>query len=273
MLKYVKGDLLKSPAQVLVNAVNTVGVMGKGIASQFKNKYPEMFKEYRSLCNAGNFKIGELLLFYEKDHWIMLFPTKKHWRNPSNLSYIEDGLKKFVEVYDGLNITSIAFPKLGCGNGGLDWNDVRPLMEKYLKPLPIDVYIYIGVNSIYLPEHLQKNLTDGSNDNFRSFSVFCENISNHVNTLIPIELNAYGITYKVTYNEELVFTSTADEVKLDNEELFDLWELLANNQILKLNKNKKEYLFIKLLNKIGYLDWVEYLTNSESQSAFGVFKK
>ena len=73
-----------------------------------------------------------------------MFPTKQNWRNPSKIEYIEDGLLKFVNTYAEKNISSIAFPRLGCGNGELDWNEVRPVMEKYLKPLPIDVYIYLG---------------------------------------------------------------------------------------------------------------------------------
>jgi O-acetyl-ADP-ribose deacetylase (regulator of RNase III) len=75
----------------------------------------------------------------------MLFPTKKHWRSPSKIEYIEKGLEKFARSYEDLEIESIAFPRLGCGNGGLDWNEVRPIMEKYLKPLPIQIYVYVDV--------------------------------------------------------------------------------------------------------------------------------
>ena len=143
MLIYLKGDLFSSPAHVLVNTVNTVGVMGKGIALEFKNRYPEMFKVYQKTCDDKLFDIGKLLLWKMNEKWILLFPTKKHWRSPSKLTYIEKGLEKFVQSYEKLGIESIAFPKLGCGNGGLDWDDVRPIMEKYLKNLPIPVYIYI----------------------------------------------------------------------------------------------------------------------------------
>lgn len=146
MIKYLEGDIFTSPAQVIVNTVNTVGVMGKGIALSFKKAYPEMYKAYREACEDNTFHMGKLMLWREVDHWILLFPTKENWRNPSKLEYIEQGLKKFVETYFEMGITSIAFPRLGCGNGGLDWNDVKALMEKYLKPLPIDVYIYILVN-------------------------------------------------------------------------------------------------------------------------------
>lgn len=146
MIKYVRGDLLKSPAQVLVNTVNTVGVMGAGIALQFKEQYPEMFQKYQLLCKKKLLDIGKLYLWKPTNtssKEILLFPTKKHWLNLSELNWIEAGLQKFVENYERLNIKSIAFPKLGCGNGGLSWHDVKPVMEKYLEPLPIKIYVYI----------------------------------------------------------------------------------------------------------------------------------
>lgn len=143
MITYIKGDIFSSPAQVLVNTVNTVGVMGKGIALEFKNRYPEMFKLYQSKCDDKSFDIGKLLLWKKSEKWVLLFPTKRHWRSPSKISDIELGLEKFVQSYDKFGIESIAFPKLGCGNGGLDWKDVKPLMEKHLKNLPIHIYIFI----------------------------------------------------------------------------------------------------------------------------------
>lgn len=146
MIKYVRGDLLKSPTQVLVNTVNTVGIMGAGIALQFKEQYPEMFQKYQLLCKKKLLDIGKLYLWKPTNtssKEILLFPTKKHWLNLSKLNWIEAGLQKFVENYERLNIKSIAFPKLGCGNGGLSWHDVKPSMEKYLGPLPIEIYVYI----------------------------------------------------------------------------------------------------------------------------------
>lgn len=144
MLKYVEGDIFTSPAQVLVNAVNTVGVMGKGIALSFKKKYPEMFMAYQKACKNNQFTIGHLMLWHGPDHWVLNFPTKEHWRDPSKVEYIERGLITFTKGYAAQKITSIAFPKLGCGYGGLDWNQVvKPLMEHYLKELPIDIYVYL----------------------------------------------------------------------------------------------------------------------------------
>lgn len=142
MIKYMIGDYYMAPVQVIVNPVNTVGVMGKGIALQFKKMYPNMFKQYQKYCEDGSFTIGKLWLYKTNNKWIMNFPTKKSWRNKSKLEYVEKGLQKFVDTYQQKGITSIAFPELGCGNGGLDWKEVKPLMDKYLKNLPIDVYVY-----------------------------------------------------------------------------------------------------------------------------------
>lgn len=146
MIEYIEGDIFESPAQVIVNTVNTVGVMGKGLALSFKQRYPAMFEKYKDACEKHLLTIGKLMLFYEADHWLLMFPTKKDWRNPSKLEYIEKGLMKFVSTYDDENITSVAFPRLGCGNGDLNWNDVKPIMERYLNNLPIDVYIYHRIN-------------------------------------------------------------------------------------------------------------------------------
>jgi O-acetyl-ADP-ribose deacetylase (regulator of RNase III) len=142
VLTYVRGNLFDSPAKVLVNTVNTVGVMGKGIALTFKQIYPEMFERYVALCESQTFDIGKLWLYRTDNKWVLNFPTKSDWRKPSKLEYIDAGLQKFAATYSEQNITSIAFPELGCGNGELDWVDVQPLMSHYLRALPITVYVY-----------------------------------------------------------------------------------------------------------------------------------
>jgi O-acetyl-ADP-ribose deacetylase (regulator of RNase III) len=153
MLSYVSGNLFESPAQTLVNTVNTVGVMGKGIALTFKTLFPEMFRDYQRLCEQGKLRIGSLHLFPTYSKIILNFPTKEHWRNPSKISYIEAGLETFVSTYEEAGIHSIAFPPLGCGNGELDFSVVRPLMERYLAPLPIRVYMYVPLPRSAVPEH------------------------------------------------------------------------------------------------------------------------
>lgn len=155
MILYVQGDLFQSPAQVLVNTVNTVGVMGKGVALQFKRMFPEMFAQYRELCEQKQFDIGRLWLYRSPNKWVLNFPTKRHWRQPSKIEYISAGLQKFVDTYDEMGIHSIAFPPLGCGNGQLDFrSQVQPMMHEYLARLPIDVFIYPDRSDPFLPEHL-----------------------------------------------------------------------------------------------------------------------
>ncbi|MEN5436621.1 macro domain-containing protein [Sphingobacterium faecium] len=146
MIKFLQGDLLQSDAEALVNAVNTVGVMGKGIALQFKNQYPENYKVYKAACNKGALKVGSILIVKDGDlfnqKFIVNFPTKQHWRAPSEISYIQNGLvalKMAIKEYD---IHSIAIPPLGCGNGGLDWNVVKPMIIDALQDLDINIYIY-----------------------------------------------------------------------------------------------------------------------------------
>ena len=155
MITYVVCDLFASPAQTLVNTVNTVGVMGKGIAKDFKAIYPEMFARYQELCERGQFNIGQLWPYRTSNKLILNFPTKKHWRSPSRPEYIEAGLKTFAANYHLYGVTSISFPLLGCGNGELEWeSQVRPLMERYLSKLPIDVFIHLqNRQDPYTPEH------------------------------------------------------------------------------------------------------------------------
>jgi O-acetyl-ADP-ribose deacetylase (regulator of RNase III) len=155
MLIYRRTSLFESTAQTLVNTVNCVGVMGKGIAKAFKEREPEMFAAYRRICDQKLLEPGKLWLWRGANSWTLNFPTKKHWKHPSKIEWIEAGLKKFVDTYQSLGITEISFPLLGCGNGGLDWNDVRPVMERHLQSLPIPVFIHDHTVDIGLPEHME----------------------------------------------------------------------------------------------------------------------
>ena len=137
------GNIFESHAKTLVNTVNCVGVMGKGIALEFKKRYPAMFEEYVQLCNKKELVPGRPYFYSDLyGNSIINFPTKDHWRSPSKFSYIVSGLDWFRDNYEKYGIESIAFPPLGCGNGGLPWNVVGPLMYKKLKDLPISVEIY-----------------------------------------------------------------------------------------------------------------------------------
>ena len=156
MILYVSASFFQSPAQVLVNTVNTVGVMGKGIALEFKKLYPDMFREYQKLCEAGQLAVGKLWLYKSANKWVLNFPTKEHWRNPSRLEYIEAGLEAFKRSYARWGIHSIAFPALGCGHGRLDFEtQVQPVMHRYLASLPIEVFIYPTNRDDIVAEHEQ----------------------------------------------------------------------------------------------------------------------
>lgn len=147
MIIYKKGNILESEADALVNTVNTQGVMGKGIALQFKNAFPSNYKIYQDICRNGDFQIGDLLIVEENGlisgkKIIINFPTKTSWRKPSEYSYIEKGLEKLVQVIEDKKFNSIAIPPLGSGNGGLNWEIVKKMIEDKMSHLPIDVFIY-----------------------------------------------------------------------------------------------------------------------------------
>lgn len=157
---YRRTSLFESPAQTLVNTVNCVGVMGKGLAKEFKQRDPAMFRAYKVLCDSQLIAPGLLWLWRGAGQWTLNFPTKVHWRNPSKLEWIDAGLAKFVARYEEEGIKEISFPRLGCGNGDLDWNQVRPLMESYLSKVRIPVYIHDHVTDIGLPEHIEQKIAN-----------------------------------------------------------------------------------------------------------------
>lgn len=141
MIELTKGNLLEAPTEALVNTVNTEGVMGKGIALQFKQAYPQMFRAYERDCKAGEVKLGKMQVYdlgglVGGPRWIINFPTKGHWRAGSRIADIETGLNDLVATLKQLQIRSIAVPPLGCGNGGLDWRDVRPRIESAFSEVP-----------------------------------------------------------------------------------------------------------------------------------------
>ncbi|GHU10658.1 Appr-1-p processing protein [Betaproteobacteria bacterium] len=147
MIEFTSGDILKSEADALVNTVNCVGVMGRGIALQFKNMYPENFKAYEAACNREAVQPGHMFVFetgqLTPPRFIINFPTKRHWRGKSRIEDIEAGLIDLVKVIRDRGIRSIAIPPLGSGLGGLDWNEVRPRIERALVELDdVQVLVY-----------------------------------------------------------------------------------------------------------------------------------
>lgn len=143
MLKIIEhGNIFDSKCEALVNPVNCVGVMGKGLALEFKKRYPDMFRWYKWACDNHEVRIGECFPHFYVDKIIICFPTKYDWRNPSFIEWIEAGLDGFIKLNKEITIESVAFPLLGCGCGGLKKKDVLPLMIDKLKDLDIDVEIY-----------------------------------------------------------------------------------------------------------------------------------
>ncbi len=147
MIKNSHGDILKTDAEALVNTVNCVGIMGRGVALQFRKAYPANFAAYKAACDRGEVMPGKMFLYslntLVNPKYIINFPTKQHWKGESSLDYIESGLKSLVAEIPRLGITSIAIPPLGCGLGGLNWGVVRPRIEQAFTALPgVQVFLY-----------------------------------------------------------------------------------------------------------------------------------
>jgi len=164
MIHVLIGDIFQSKAQTIVNTVNCVGVMGKGVAAEFKKRYPAMYTDYKNRCTAKQIKLGEV--YYYTDIFgvsIVNFPTKGHWRSPSKLGDIVQGLDYFISHYQEWGIESIALPPLGCGNGGLEWSLVGPIMYQKLSELkiPVEIYAPYGTKHSQLTiDFLSQNVTN-----------------------------------------------------------------------------------------------------------------
>lgn len=266
MLIYLETSIFDSPAQALVNTVNTVGVMGKGIAATFKKLYPKMFQEYYQLCLSGEFDIGKLYIYKTPNIVIVNFPTKKHWRNPSRIEYIQAGLEKFVTHYLDFGFSSISFPQLGCGHGELKWEgQVQPLMEEYLMHLPIPVYIHLYKKpEDFIPERLDKKYEHQA-------SIERELISNDRfwNDLQKITIGEYPKTNQMTlfspnilvYDKFISFTYAEREpIVLYREDIEDFWNILRvrgtaskNDVPESIRQSGAEELLINLMEKLNYV--------------------
>ena len=139
------GNILDADVDAVVNPVNCVGVMGKGLALQFKTRYPKMFEQYAIACKQGWVKPGTMnthVVSGDGPRWVINFPTKDHWKSPSKIGYISIGIIGLIRTIHELDITSVAIPPLGCGLGGLSWSDVEPLIRQVAEALP-DVKVLI----------------------------------------------------------------------------------------------------------------------------------
>lgn len=278
MITYVAGNLFTSPAQVLVNTVNTQGVMGKGIALQFKKTYPEMFKQYQEFCETGKIDIGVLWIYKTPHKWVLNFPTKRHWRNPSKADYIEIGLKKFTENFTEFGVHSIAFPALGCGNGELGWEEtVKPLMEKYLNKIPVDVFVHLPLAVENLPEHKNKKEIESwlrSEPASLSFNEVWKDLSKLLAEKTNFRTLVSKSEYKAEiledeskkliedYNKFLVIETKNRKYKIEYEQLLELWQQFRRHGFLRsgivsnLLVRELSYL-IPIFSELDYVQIVE----------------
>ncbi len=267
MITYIRGNLFQSPAKVFVNPVNTVGVMGKGIALEFKQLYPEMFRQYQALCESGEFNIGSLFLYKSSNKWVLNFPTKKHWRQPSRMEYIERGLQNFVKNYTQFNIHSIAFPALGCGNGELDFEtQVQPLLELHLKNLLIDIFIYPEKHRVALPEHKQPEEFRQWLRNEPQSLAFSEvwddliHILQSENTFKTlVRKNAY--TIEASKEEQALIITASKKITVTYDALLALWQQFRNYGLISREfisgLSQEIYYLFPLFSRLPYVQLVK----------------
>ena len=249
--------------------------MGKGIALEFRKRYPDMFQAYKDICDRRKLKTGSLMLYYEPDHWVLLFPTKENWRNPSRMEYIETGLAKFCRTYAEKGITSVAFPKLGCGNGELNWSDVQPVMEKYLKDLPIDIYIYLGTGPDPIPEHkIQEKTVDWLRQNAKDMSFQgLEDDIRYNCTNFPFSFSSAGKDWHVIWQEGLLFENQSSDtvsVTVNEDAFFEIWSDLRNSGIaIKGEVGSTGQLVLDLLLSLGYVSEIRIIDNRNDKKTDG----
>lgn len=162
MIKFFEGTVFNTNSEAIVNTVNCDGFMGAGLALEFALRYPKMLEDYEQKCQNKQIKVGVLDTFREDNTLLINFPTKNSFKYPSQIKWVEDGLKYFVQNYEAYNIKTVAFPKLGCSNGGLDWNEVKNLMVSYLSD--IDITVYICTDEIKEAQGKEKNMLDSFNN-------------------------------------------------------------------------------------------------------------
>ncbi|MDW9877304.1 phosphatase [Sinorhizobium meliloti] len=230
MLIYRRTSILESSAQTLVNTVNCVGVMGKGLAKEFREREPEMFKAYKRICDERLLRPGKLWLWKGTSNWVLNFPTKDHWKNPSKLEWIDAGLAKFVNGYAELGIREISFPRLGCGNGGLNWDEVRPVMERHLSPLKITVFIHDFDKRVGLPEHLEdipSKLEQETGEAFE-FTHFMKALPRAIELAGPhlIDIETHQRLVADFRDDELRLSLGSAEWSFDADDLWGIWVTL-----------------------------------------------
>jgi hypothetical protein len=208
--------------------------MGKGIAAEFRRLYPDMYDNYRNICAQKLLEPGKLWLWKAPDRWVLNFPTKRHWRNPSKLEWIEAGLQKFVAEYERRGITEISFPRLGCGNGGLDWEVVRPMMDAYLSELPITTYVHDYEVQIGMPEHLEASRKPNTARIDRSFNDFVDALHDAIkrhNGRFGMLHSRKDFSVRFVPENQLRFESDNGIAEIDVDDLRSIWIKLLKGVI------------------------------------------
>jgi len=273
MIQYVETSIFESPAQTLVNAVNTVGVMGKGLAAVYKELYPDMFESYKALCVNGQLTIGKLFIYRTENKVIVNLPTKAHWRNSSKVEYISAGLAKFVESYSRFGISSVSFPQLGCGNGELDWRtQVQPVMEQYLGGLPLSVYIHVYSPRLgFVPERLDPKFAKEMR--MARSRVPADEIWKYLLTQAATHVNELGMNRGINVDsvddEHIFVTWNGKEYVVFREEIEDLWALLSLKRIITVSEvsivnsardGDASLVVFQLLASLPYIKPIEVMT-------------
>lgn len=272
MITYVRANLFESPAQVLVNTVNTVGVMGKGIALEFKRLFPEMFREYLQLCEHGKLGIGRLHLFRTPGKWVLNIPTKKHWKQPSKVEYIRAGLNTFRDMYADAGIDSVAFPPLGCGHGQLDFeSQVRPLMEEYLESLPIAVFIYPERPAKGLMEHQDpKSMRDWLHSEPASlpfveiWADVLESIEESSNFHTEVKRTPFHVE-AIEDPPALIIKTGKGSYRIVHDQLLEFWQQLREYGFSYRRVAPEHWRVHYLLPIFARLDYIDRVEVSESQ--------
>jgi len=289
MITYLTSSIFTSPAQVLVNTVNTMGVMGKGLAKEFRQIFPEMFAVYQDECRRGAIEIGTLQLYRTPHKWILNFPTKRHFRYPSRLEYVEAGLQLFSSRFVEDGLTSVAFPQLGCGTGGLDWErQVRPLMEDYLGGLPIDAYVHVvdgvaGMQAGWDAARLTAWLR--GEPRLLSFAEFWRAVvdvavSFHDEKELGID-EQHWFPVRGDRGEVVALTRRTDDsghISMSEEQVRDLWQQLESFGLLTIADLPVQHAsagrwFLDLLARLPYITWTRWTMDYaklQAQESLGV---
>lgn len=215
-IEYKIGDMFEEPTEAIVNTVNCVGVMGKGVALEFKRRWPDNFKAYKRLCDDVKLSPGRMFVFDSKDfldqgnhRYLINFPTKQHWRSRSKIEYVKDGLVDFIKQVREIGIKSVAVPPLGCGNGGLDWADVRPLIEEAVAQLPDVRFVVFGpAEQTPQPEqsYAPSDLTTGRASMMVAFAELEKFFGGHLTRLtaqkITYFLQVLGIDFGLQFSKQ-----------------------------------------------------------------------